>query len=335
MSKSLKLFVLFAFTLIGFFSSLVLGSVMLTGEEIFKALLFDETTENSHSIILYSLRLPRTILAMTAGASLAVCGLLMQTYFRNPLAGPGILGISSAASLGAAISILLGQSLTSLFLPTWMESASLFAFSLLFCLGYTFLLFIGSHKFFSPLGLLLMGVMASYFINALISIFMSISKAEGIRRFVYWGFGSFEGVSHGKIVLSVFFLLMVFIMVIYHSKGFNAFLLGEESALSLGINTQVLRYVSIGATCLVTALVTSICGPIGFIGLAGPHLARLVMRTSNHQWLAGACIFSGATLALWSDIIARLPGVSGVLPVNAVLSLLGAPLIIVLILKQE
>ena len=305
----------------------------LTYEEIWAALRNYRASDN-HAVILYSLRLPRTVLALTAGASLALCGLLMQTYFRNPLAGPGILGISSAASLGAAISILLGQSFFSLSLPLWFQSTSLFAFAWALCLIYTFLLFIGAHKLFSPLGLLLTGVMASYFINAIISIFMSLSNAEGIRRFVYWGFGSFEGVTLPKIILALVFLLVALVLVLYHSKGLDALLLGEEQALSLGVNIKTLRYLSIGITCLVTALTTSICGPIGFVGLAGPHLARLVMRTSSHQWLSVACIFSGATLALWSDVIARLPGSPGVLPVNAILSLIGAPLIIVLILKR-
>ena len=331
MSKSTKLFLLSVFTLMGVILSLLLGSVWFGLAESLKAL----TEYKSHSdftTILYSFRLPRTLLASLAGAGLSLCGLLMQTYFRNPLAGPGVLGISAAASLGASISLL---AVNFSFFPVWMQSASLISFAWISCFIYTILLFLLSQKLFSNLGVLLMGVMASYFINAIISIFISLSETEKITRFVYWGFGSFEGASNFSLFLIAICLLLSFLLVMAMSKSFNVFLLGDEQAGSLGVNVRFIRHLSILITCLLTSLITSICGPIGFVGLAGPHLARLVMKTSDHKWLMTSSLLCGASLSLWGDIIARLPGLTGVLPVNAVLSLIGAPLVVLLILNHH
>ncbi len=331
MTKSIKLFILFIFVFIGMFFSLVLGSVWFGWEELLK-ILTGYKNNSDFVTILYSFRLPRTLLASLAGASLSLCGLLMQTYFRNPLAGPSVLGISSAASLGASLSIL---AVNLSFFPAWVQTASLMSFAWGSCFIYTILLFIFSQKLFSNLGILLIGVMASYFINAIISIFISLSATEEITRFIYWGFGSFEGATNNSILLMTVFLIFSTLIVVSMSKSLNAFLLGDELAKSLGVNVRFLRHLSILITCLLISCVTSICGPIGFVGLAGPHLARLVMKTSDHKWLITASLFAGASLGLWGDIIARLPGVSGVLPVNAVLSLIGAPLVVLLILKQK
>lgn len=286
----------------------------------------------TNAVILYTFRLPRTVLAFFVGGGLAICGLLMQTYFKNPLAGPGVLGISAVSSFGAAISLLAFKMIV---VPDWLSSLGLFSFSMAMSLIYTLLLFLWSSKFFNNLGILLVGIMASYFINALISILIFFSDAEEIRRFVYWGFGSFEGVAWAQIQLIAITVLIAMAILLYQAKKLNVYLLGDDTSLALGINLKKLNLISIAISCLVVSLVTCLCGPIGFVGLAGAHVARLFMKTADHKWLFLASLLTGGSIALWGDIIARLPGTAGVLPVNAVLAIIGAPVIVFLILSQK
>lgn len=287
--------------------------------------------------ILIRTRLPQTLVALSAGMALGVAGLLMQTLFRNPLAGPSVLGISSGASLGVAFVLLVaGQAFGFSFarIGVWGDLAVAIA-----SLGgaltvLTIILFI-SRKVGGTLSVLIMGVMIGYLSNSIVGILKFYSLEEDVHNYVIWGLGSFGGLPLERAGFFAMVTIPLSLLCLFLSKPLNLLALGDHYARNLGLNIRQARFLIIFTSGILTALVTAFCGPIVFIGLAVPHLAKMISHTSNHFTLIlYSCIIGGAT-ALLCNLIARLPGVDSELPINSVTAFVGAPVVISVILKRR
>ena len=287
-----------------------------------------------HFIIMDS-RLPQALTALLSGASLAVCGLLLQTAFRNPLAGPGIFGINSGAGLGVALVMLLmgGSVTTAAFSMSGFMAILLSAF--IGAMVVTLLLCFFSSMVRGSVMLLIIGIMIGYLSNSAISILNFFATEEGVKSYLVWGLGNFGGVSMAHMPLFASVVILGLTASLLMMKPLNALLLGEQYAENLGINTQRTRNFLLVVTGILTAITTAFCGPVAFIGLAVPHIARLLLCTDNHHWLLPATILTGAAVALLCNLLCFLPGERGVIPLNAVTPLLGAPIIIYVITKKR
>ena len=288
------------------------------------------------NIIIYT-RLPPTITAMACGAGLSVAGLEMQTVFRNPLAGPSVLGISSAASLGVAFVVLLsgaigGTALSSFGIigNTAITIAAIFGAMLVMSL----IVFL-SHKVEGNVTLLITGVLIGYIATAIIGVLKYFSSEEDIRAYVIWGLGSFSRVTGGQVYVftGLTAFLLPFVMLL--AKPLNILLLGDLYATNLGLNVKRARMLTIASAGTLTAIVTAYCGPIMFLGLAVPHICRGLFNTTDHNILLPANVLCGAALALLCNFIARMPGFEGALPINSVTSLIGAPIALSILLKKK
>jgi len=318
-----------------FVFSLVLGSVHIPLSEILSILWSHESSKAVWQQIILDFRLPRALTALLAGSALALSGLQMQTLFRNPLAGPFVLGISSGASLGVALLVLAGQLVhDSGFLAQYEEFGSVLAAVTGASLSFTLIVVI-ALRLKDDFALLLLGIMLSAATGGLISILMYFSDAESLQAFVLWGFGSFSGVTWAQLQYLTLAVLAGSILACFSMKSLNAFLLGESYAQSMGVDTNKVRWFVLLSTSLLAGSVTAFCGPIGFLGIAVPHLCRNLFHSSNHKILVPASILLGGTLALLSGIIAQLPGSQYTLPLNAVTALFGAPIVIWIILNQR
>ena len=275
--------------------------------------------------IVWDFRLPRALAATLAGASLSLSGLLLQSIFRNPLAGPFVLGISSGASLGVALFLLAGLGLGSLGL---LSAAALGAMAVLAFIAL-FSKFISSNA-----GLLVLGLMIGYFADAVVSILMHSTNAAALRGFISWGFGSFGRLRWEELPYFAICILLGIILSVFCIKYLNAIALGEDGAKSLGINVKQKQFLSLLAAAVLAAAATSFCGPIGFIGMATPHLARGFFNSDNQRVLIPASLLSGALLALVAGLLSQ--GLWGMpsLPLNAVASLMGAPVVIWVLLPK-
>ena len=308
--------------------NLVLGSVEIPVRAVLRVLLGEEENTIWRNIILKS-RLPQSLTAIMAGAGLAVSGLMMQTVFRNPLAGPSVLGISSGASLGVAFVILLsgsigGVALSQLgFIGEVTLTLSAIAGSLLIMILIAYV----SQKVRGNVSLLIMGVMIGYIATAIIGVLKFFSAEEDIRAYVIWGLGSFARVSGGQTTVFVVIMLVVLPFSFLLTKTLNLLLLGDSYARNLGLNIKRARLLVISCAGILVAIVTAYCGPIVFLGLAVPHICRGLFHTSNHAVLLPASLCAGASLALLCNLIARMPGFEGALPVNSVTALVGAPVV--------
>ena len=326
------------------FLSISWGSVNIPIIETIKQILslinlekidLSESSKNIESIyqrIIYYFRLPRTLTAILAGANLSCCGLILQTFFQNPLAGPGILGISSGARLMSAL-FILGFSFfggTSAFLTSGLLLSSFFGAGMVL-----FLLLFISHFYRDPYLLLIFGVMIGFFISALISIIISLSSDESIKKFVFWGFGSFNGLSYLQIIFFFFITLIGFFLSLFLVKSLNALLLGYQQSQQLGHNLNKIQLIVLFISCMQIGVVNAFCGPIAFVGIAAPHLARYFYRSNQIQKLLPGVILIGSMMSVGADIIARLPGLEQTIPLNAVLSFFGFPVIIILLLKNK
>jgi len=337
MSKGLTYSFLFLVSIvILFILSLFLGSVSIPAQAIFQILQGNEVEKQAWTYIILESRLPQAITALFSGGAIAVSGLLLQTAFRNPLADAGILGISSGANLGVALVILLiGNSIGSVggFDFSYSMSIVFGAF-----IGAAIILFIimGFASIIkNNVMLLIIGIMVGYLTSSIISILKFWSTSEDAYSFMIWGMGDFSGVSMEQlpfycIVVSIGLLLSILLI-----KPLNALLLGERYAANLGVNIKVIRFLLLLCAGLITAITCAFCGPIAFIGLAVPHIARLLLGTSNHKSLLPVTILVGSAMALLCNLICVLPGASGVLPLNAVTPIFGAPVIIYVILNQK
>ncbi len=325
-----------------FLLSLAVGSVRIPIEEIVAVLLGGDASKPAWATIVLKFRLPKALTAMLAGAALSVSGLQMQTLFRNPLAGPFVLGISSGASLGVALTVLLagvavglGGSTTLLAGISLAGDTSL-ALSAITGSGLVLLLVMTvARKVQSGMTLLILGLMFGYTTSALVSVLIYFSVVERIQAYISWTFGSFGGVTWRQLQVMAPAILLGLAGGHLLMKPLNALLLGETYALSLGLNVRRVRLGIIGSSAVLAGVVTAFCGPIGFLGIAVPHLCRSLLHTSDHRLLLPAVSFMGATLALGADIVAGLPGSQLTLPLNAVTALLGAPVVIWVILRQR
>ena len=331
--KSLSLYVLLLLGAILFVMNLVMGSVHIPAADVFSIILGDESVKPSWRFIVLESRLPQAITAMFCGGALAVCGLLLQTAFRNPLAGPGIFGISSGAGLGVAlIMLMLGGSL-SIGSVSMTGFVAVLAAAFLGAMSVMGLIFFFSTLVRSHVMLLIIGIMIGYISNSAISLLNFFATDEGVKSYMVWGMGSFGNVSMDLMPVFVIVTLLGFAGTLLLIKPLNALLLGDRYAENLGVNIQRTRNWLLFVTGLLTAITTTFCGPVAFIGLAVPHMVRLVFITSNHRILLPATILMGAVVALLCNLICFLPGEAGVIPLNAVTPLIGAPVIIYVILK--
>ena len=317
-----------------FASNLLLGSVSIPAEDIVRILLGDTSEKASWRYIILESRLPQAITAMFCGASLAVSGLMLQTVFRNPLAGPSIFGINSGASLGVAlVMLLLGGSITAGSFTLSGFAAILFAAFVGAMLVMALILFF-STMVKNNVMLLIIGIMIGYLATSAISLLNFFATDAGVQSYMVWGLGNFGGVTVKQLPVFVVVSVLGLLASIALIKPLNALLLGEQYAENLGINTRRVRFYLLLVTGILTAITTAFCGPVAFIGLAVPHIARMVIGTENHRQLLPSTILMGGIVALVCNIISVLPGDAGIIPLNAVTPLIGAPVIIYVIMRR-
>ena len=318
--------------------NLFLGSVHIPMRSIWNILW---GMDNGESVvwnnIIWKSRLPQSLTALVAGSGLAVSGLQMQTVFRNPLAGPSVLGISSGASLGVAFVVLLSGSLGGMALSRMglMGEVALTVAAIAGALSVMALIVYVSQKVHGNVTLLIIGVMIGYVANAVIGVLKFFSLEEDIRAYVIWGLGSFARVSGNQVMVFVCIMLVLLPLSFLLIKTLNLLLLGDAYARNLGLNIKKARLQVIACSGVLVAIVTAYCGPITFLGLAVPHLCRGIFRTSDHRVLMPASMLAGAALALLCNLVARMPGFEGALPVNSVTSLVGAPVVVSVLFKKR
>lgn len=316
-------------------ANLFLGSVRIPLGDVLSALLGQEGVKESWRYIVVESRLPQALTALLCGAALGATGLMLQTAFRNPLAGPSIFGINSGAGLGVAIVMLLmgGQVSLSGFSAGGFAAVLLAAFA--GAMAVTALILFFSTFVRSNTMLLIIGIMVGYLASSAITLLNYMATEEGVRSYMVWGMGNFGGVTMQMMPLYAVLIGLGLMGGILLVKPLNIFMLGPEYAESLGVNTQHIRNWLLLATALLTAVTTAFCGPIAFLGLAVPHIARLIFRTDDHRRLMPATIVMGSVVALACNLICYLPESGSVIPLNAVTPLVGAPVIIYVIARQR
>ncbi|MBQ0023568.1 MAG: iron ABC transporter permease [Prevotellaceae bacterium] len=320
-----------------FLLNLTMGSVAIPLKDVFTILFGgDETNEVWTSIILKT-RLPQALTALACGAGLAVSGLEMQTVFHNPLAGPSVLGISSAASLGVAFVVLLSGTIGGGIMSNFglFGNTALTLAAILGALSVMALIVWLSQKVESNVTLLIVGVMIGYIASAIIGVLKYFSSEEDIRAYVIWGLGSFARVTGGQVYVFCGLMAVLLPLSMLLAKPLNMLLLGEQYAKNLGLNLMHARLLIITSAGILIAVVTAYCGPIMFLGLAVPHICRGLFGTADHRLLLPATLLCGASLALVCNLIARLPGLEGALPINSVTALIGAPVVLWVLLRKK
>ena len=317
-----------------FFLNISFGSVSIPFKDIFAIFIGDENIKESWQTIILNFRLPKAITAILVGSGLSISGLLMQTLFRNPLAGPFVLGISSGASLGVALLILGTSFFGSFTLLAYSNWSIAIASSLGSFLVLSAVIF-AANKVRNTMSILIIGLMFGSFTAAIISVLSYFSEAQQIQQYVFWSFGSLGNLSWDELSIFILIYLLGFAGVFAIIKPLNSFLLGEKYAKSLGINIKQSRLIILVITSLLTGVITAFSGPIAFIGLAVPHIAKLIFTTSNHKILIPATAITGAIVLLICDIIAQVPTSEYTLPINAITSLFGAPVVIWLLIRKK
>lgn len=318
-----------------FIANLLIGSVNIPLAEVWHILTGGESSKASWSFIVWEARLPQALTALLCGGALAVCGLMLQTAFKNPLAGPSILGINSGASLGVAfVMLLFGGSVTA---GTFSLSGflSVLAGAFIGAMAIMALILFFSTLIKSNVMLLITGIMIGYIASSAISLLNFFATAEGVQSYIIWGMGNFGGVSLQQMPAFASVTLLGLAGALMLIKPLNALLLGERYAENLGVNIRRVRNWLLVVTGLLTAITTAFCGPVAFIGLAVPHVARMLLGTSNHHSLLPVTILSGGAVALLCNLICILPGDAGIIPLNAVTPIIGAPVIIYVIVSQR
>lgn len=336
MRRNILLFICLATSILLLFGlNLTTGSVQIPLADVLDILCGRFAGKESWEYIILENRLPQTLTAILCGASLSVCGLMLQTAFRNPLAGPDVFGISSGAGLGVALVMLLlgGTVSTSIFTVSGFLAILTAAF--VGAIAVTALILFLSTLVRNSVLLLIVGIMVGYVSSSAVSLLNFFASEEGVKSYMVWGMGNFGGVSMNHIPLFSILCLIGIIASFLLVKPLNILLLGPQYAESLGISTRQIRNILLVVVGLLTAITTAFCGPISFIGLAIPHIARLLFRTENHQILLPGTVLSGAVIALLCNFICYLPGESGIIPLNAVTPLIGAPVIIYVIIQRR
>ena len=336
MKRSVCIILLLVASIIVLFAiNLIVGSVRIPLADVCDILFDKFDGKESWKYIVMENRLPQALTAMLCGASLAVCGLMLQTAFRNPLAGPDVFGISSGAGLGVAIVMLfLGGSVsTTLFTVSGFLAILTSAF--IGAIVVTMIILFLSTMVRNSVLLLIVGLMVGYVSSSAVALLNFFASEEGVKSYMVWGMGNFGGVSMDHMSLFALLCLVGIIASIFLIKPLNIMLLGTQYAESLGINIRQIRNLLLVTVGLLTAVTTAFCGPISFIGLAIPHISRLLFRTDNHQILLPGTVLTGAVIALFCNLICYLPGELGIIPLNAVTPLIGAPVIIYVIIKRR
>lgn len=320
-----------------FFLNLVLGSVSIPLRAVWNILWGTGNESVIWQNIIWKSRVPQALTALVAGAGLSVSGLQMQTVFRNPLTGPSVLGISSGASMGVAFVVLLSGSLGGVALSKlgFMGEIALTIAAIAGSLSIMALIVFVSQKVRGNVTLLIIGVMIGYIANAVIGVLKFFSVEEDIRAYVIWGLGSFARVSGDQMTLFICIMVVLLPLSFLLVKTLNLLLLGDAYARNLGLNIKRARLLVITCSGVLVAIVTAYCGPIIFLGLAVPHLCRGMFRTSDHRILMPASLLAGASLALVCNLIARMPGFEGALPVNSVTALVGAPVVMSVLFNKR
>ncbi|RNL83128.1 iron ABC transporter permease [Sinomicrobium pectinilyticum] len=332
--KSYKIpFILFSFLLIlCFLVNISLGSVRIPFGQIVSVLFNGETDKQAWDYIILNYRVPKAIMAVLTGSGLAVSGLLMQTLFRNPLAGPFVLGISSGASLGVALLIMGASTLgISFFLSSVSFAIAATAGSFLVLLAVISV----SLKVRDTMAILIIGLMFGSITSAVVSVLSYFSSAEKLQQYIFWSFGSLGNTGWTELLLLSVLVLCGIVMSILSLKSLNSLLLGENYARSMGTDIRQSRLLIIAATSILAGGITAFAGPIAFIGLAVPHLTRQVFNTTNHRILLPAVILYGAVLMLVCDAIAQWPANEHTLPINAITSIVGAPVVVWLLVRKR
>lgn len=310
--------------------NLILGSVAIPLWDIIQILFGIPTENETWRNIILEFRLTKAVACLLAGAALALAGLQMQTLFRNALAGPDVLGLTSGASLLVSI-VLLGPSVGLITTTPWIVAAAASCGSLII-----FLVMLGmAERIHDNVSLLIVGLMVGALTTSVVSVLQYTSNAEQLQTFVVWTFGSLSNLNWTELSVLVLVLSIGTALGLYNMKSMNGWLMGERYALSVGIPVRRARTLMIISTSILTGSVTAFCGPVAFVGLAVPHLVRMVFRTSNHRVLIPAVMVGGSSLLLFCDILTAVPGEGKVLPLNAVTSLVGAPVVIWLIVRKK
>jgi iron complex transport system permease protein len=318
-----------------FVVNISLGSVSIPLKEVFRSLTGGIASKETWEYILINYRLPKAIAAILVGMGLSISGLLMQTLFRNPLAGPYVLGLSSGASLGVA-TVILGAALLPPFLATLLLSS--YGIILASSLGsFTVLLAVlaVSHRLRDTMAILIVGLMFGSLTSAIVGTLTYFSTAEQLQKFTFWSLGNLGNLSWTSISLLTICVAIGLLLSLFSIKPLNSLLLGENYAKSLGLNYKKSRLIIIFSTSILAGSITAFAGPIAFIGLAVPHIAKLVFQTSNHTILFWSTILFGAIIMLICDSISQLPGSDLTLPINAVTSIFGAPIVIWLLIRKR
>jgi len=327
---TLSFTLIFLSIILFFILNLVLGTISIPFSSIWNILWGVGEESEIWQNIIWKSRFPQTMTALVAGAGLSISGLQMQTVFRNPLAGPSELGISSGASLGVAFIILLSGSIggTALSKMGLFGEVAISMAAIAGAMAVMSIIIAISQRVKGNVILLIIGVMIGYIATAIIGVLKFFSNDEDVRAYVIWGLGSFSKVSGGQVYTFVCIMLALIPLSFLLIKTLNLMLLGEGYASNLGLNIKRTRLYVITCSCVITAMVTAYCGPIVFLGLAVPHLCRIIFVTSDHRILMPAVTLTGASLALLCNLIARMPGFEGALPINSVTALIGAPIVI-------
>ncbi len=337
MTDRLKFICMFLLIIVFFFLNIVVGTIAIPLNDAFSILFGNDQQPQVWQNIILKSRLPQSLTAMVAGAGLAISGLQMQTVFSNPLAGPSVLGISNGASLGVAFVVLATGSIGGVALSSLgaVGNAAISLAAIFGAMSVMALIVYVSQKVQGNATLLIIGVMIGYVATAIIGVLKYFSNEEDIRAYVVWGLGSFSRVSGNQMELFVVLMLILIPLSMLTVKTLNILLLGEQYARNLGLNIKRARLLVIGCSSILVAIVTAYCGPIMFLGLAVPHLCRAIWRTSDHRVLMPATMLTGTALALICNLIARMPGFEGALPINSVTALIGAPVVAMVLFRRK
>ncbi|WP_188620407.1 iron ABC transporter permease [Flavobacterium suaedae] len=328
----ISLVVLLGFT---FLLNISLGSVSIPFSQVFNSLTGGEVSKTTWEYIIINYRLPKAVMAIIAGMGLSLSGLLMQTLFRNPMAGPFVLGLSSGASLGVAFIILSSGLLPGFLAGVFLSSYGIILASTLGSLLVLLSVLLVAQRLRNTMAILIVGLMFGSFTGAVVNVLTYFSTAQQLQKFTFWAMGNLGGQEWSNIIILAVACTIGIILAAVCIKPLNALLLGERYAKSMGIDFKKVRFIIIISVSLMAGGITAFAGPIAFIGLAVPHMAKLIFKTSDHLVLFWATLLSGAVIVLICDIITQLPGNDLTLPINAVTSIVGAPVVIWLLLRKR
>jgi iron complex transport system permease protein len=318
-----------------FLLNISFGSVNIPVEDVLKSLTGGEASKTTWEYIIINYRLPKAITAILVGMGLSISGLLMQTLFRNPLAGPYVLGLSSGASLGVAFIILGAGLLPAAISGFFLSSYGIMLASTLGSLVVMLAVLLVAQRLRDTMAILIVGLMFGSFTSAIVGVLTYFSTAEQLQKFTFWSLGSLGNLSWENIIILSTACIIGLLLSASSIKPLNALLLGERYAASMGINFNRTRLIIIIATSILAGSITAFAGPVAFVGLAVPHMAKLVFRTSSHLILFWATLLVGAIILLLCDTLTQLPGNSYTLPINAVTSIIGSPMVIWLLLRKR